>query len=132
MRKISRYCVCIAVIAAAIVVQWSYAEMSSSNYEITITVLSGGHGPMVSTNYQLNGTVGQSSPLMDPLEVPLSDNYELYPGFWYALTAFAGTCPGDYNGDKDVDGSDLADYLIDAAGLDLEFFAADYGRVNCP
>ena len=132
MKKMSLYCVGITVIVVAIAVPWGYAEMSSSSYQIPCTVLSGGHGPMVSATYQLNGTVGQSSPLMDPLEAPFSDNYDLYPGFWYAVTAFEGTCPGDNNGDKDVDGSDLADYLIDSAGLELEVFAADFGTVNCP
>ena len=42
------------------------------------------------------------------------------------------TCPGDFNGDKDVDGSDLADYLFDSGGLGLDVFAADFGRANCP
>ena len=132
MKKISLYCVGIAVIVMAIAVPWSYAEMSSANYQIPGTVFSGGHGPMGSASYQLNGTVGQSSPLMDPLEPPLSDNYDLYPGFWYAVIAFRSTCPGDFDLDKDVDGSDLADYLMDSAGLGLEAFAANFGAVDCP
>ena len=48
---------------------------------ITTTVMSGGGGPMTSANYQMSGTVGQSSPLMDQGMDPYSDNYGLLPGF---------------------------------------------------
>ena len=108
------------------------AEMSSTNYRIPASVLSGGGAPMASAVYQINATVGQSSPLMDPLEPPLSDTYDLYPGFWYVIAAFESTCPGDFNGDKDVDGSDLAEYIFDSAGLDLEVFAPNFGKASCP
>lgn len=39
-------------------------------------------------------------------------------------------CKGDFNGDGDVDGSDLAVFAID--GSDLAVFAADFGRTDCP
>jgi hypothetical protein len=42
------------------------------------------------------------------------------------------TCPGDLDFDRDVDGKDLAEYLIDSDGLVLGVLAADFGRVNCP
>jgi hypothetical protein len=69
---------------------------------------------------------------MDSLDPIFSDSYDLYPGFWYVIAAFESTCPGDFNGDKDVDGSDLAEYIFDSGGLDLEVFAANFGKVNCP
>ena len=60
-------------------------------------------------------------------------------------------CPGDFNGDSDVDGSDLAVFAADFGrtdcagdcgvdfdeeggvdGSDLAVFAADFGRTDCP
>ena len=61
------------------------AEMSSTNYRITTTVMSGGGAPMGSTNFQMNSTLGQPSPLMEQGMDPYSDNYGLLPGFWYTL-----------------------------------------------
>ena len=109
----------------------SFAEMASENYRIRSSVYSAGGVPTGSMNYQLNGTVGQSSPLPDPADPPFSDSYDLYPGFWYTVVNIRVTCPCDFNGDKDVDGSDLADYLFDSGGLSLEIFAIDFGKDNC-
>jgi hypothetical protein len=47
-------------------------------------------------------------------------------------------CSGDFDGDDDVDGNDLAlllgdfDADGDVAGNDLSVFAADFGRSACP
>ena len=106
--------------------------MSSGNYRVTTTVVSNGGGSTGSASFQLNVTVGQPSPLMDPLEPPLSDTYELYPGFWYIIAALESACLCDFNGDKDVDGSDLADYMFDSRGLGLNVFATDFGEAICP
>jgi len=69
---------------------------------------------------------------MDPLDIPFSNSYDLYPGFWYALLAGPLLCEdlssfarafgtintdADYNiscdcePDGDVDGIDLLDFL---------------------
>ena len=61
------------------------AEMSSANYRIKSTVMSGGGAPMGSANFQMNSTLGQPSPLMEQGMDPYSDNYGLLPGFWYTL-----------------------------------------------
>jgi alpha-tubulin suppressor-like RCC1 family protein len=42
------------------------------------------------------------------------------------------TCPGDLDLDRDVDGKDLAEYLIDSSELELGVFATNFGEVNCP
>jgi hypothetical protein len=42
------------------------------------------------------------------------------------------TCPGDLDLDRDVDGKDLAEYLIDSSELELGAFATNFGEVNCP
>ena len=34
--------------------------------------------------------------------------------------------------DKDVDGIDLFTYVMDSAGISLEDFASDFGRIDCP
>jgi len=64
-----------------------------------------------------------------------------------ALRAFAPGCEGDFDGDGDVDGSDLAvftdafgssDEVADLDGdgyvdeSDLAAFAAEFGRTDCP
>jgi hypothetical protein len=42
-------------------------------------------------------------------------------------------CEGDFApADGDVDGSDLAAYIADQAGISLSDFAAEFGRTNCP
>ena len=103
-------------------------DMSSANFSIPTSVVSGGGAPMTSINFQTDSTLGQSSPLMDPDNPPWSTSYELFPGFWYTLetgvpectlpyfAAAFGSVSGDtnYNSvcdfepDGDVDGSDLA------------------------
>jgi hypothetical protein len=108
------------------------AEMTSSSYRIHSSVLSGGGVFADSTNFFINGTLGQPTPLINPPEPPLSDTYDLHPGFWYIIAAFQSTCPGDFDGDKDVDGADLADYLFDSGGIGLNVFADNFGKNNCP
>ena len=106
------------------------AGMSSDNYRITTTVVSGGGGPMVSASYRLNGTLGQPSPLIDPDDPLGSTNYELLTGFWYTL----GGCHWDIEpsgGDGDVDGADLAEYLNAYDLMTLPAFAAEFGRNDC-
>lgn len=42
------------------------------------------------------------------------------------------TCPGDFDGDGDVDGSDLAVFAGCVTGdVVLEDFAANFGRTDC-
>ena len=105
-------------------------EMSSTNYRITTTVMSGGGAPMGSANYQMNSTLGQPSPLMEQGMDPYSDNYGLLPGFWYTMGAGSG-CLYDYLGDGDVDGADLAEFLNAYSSSELEAFALEFGRVDC-
>ena len=62
--------------------QQSAAYMKSTNYTIPTSVLSGGVAPMGSVSYQINSTLAQPSPLMDPSDPPLSLNYGLNPGFF--------------------------------------------------
>jgi hypothetical protein len=40
---------------------------------------------MISENFQINSTIGQSSPLMTPPDPPFSENFGLSPGFWYTI-----------------------------------------------
>ena len=40
-------------------------------------------------------------------------------------------CLGDFEPDRDVDGSDLVAYISDTAGISLANFATDFGRNNC-
>jgi len=108
------------------------AGMSSTNYTISTTETSGGGGSMNSTNYQTHGTIGQPSALMDSTNPPYSDNYDLYPGIWYIFSIITETCPGDDDGDKDVDGADLAAYILDSGGISLNDFTTNFGKAICP
>jgi hypothetical protein len=39
---------------------------------------------------------------------------------------------GDSNSDCDVDGGDLAEYILDNGGMSLSDFAGDFGKSECP
>jgi hypothetical protein len=110
----------------------SAADMTSTSFTNSNTVISSGGSPAGSTSYNTNSTVGQPTPLMDPQDPPFSDDFELFPGFWYTVAAVGRTCPGDDNGDKDVDGADLAAYAAGAMTIGLDAIAADFGRTDCP
>ena len=60
------------------------------------------------------------------------------PKILYAGTAYGGVwrraldaCQCDFDGDSDVDGSDLAEYIRDDRGLGLNSFAMDFGKNHC-
>lgn len=61
------------------------AEMQSENYHIPTSALSGGGITIASGGFQINSTLGQSSPLMGPEGPPYSTSYKLYPGFWHTI-----------------------------------------------
>jgi cysteine-rich repeat protein len=46
-------------------------------------------------------------------------------------TLWSENCEGDFEPDGDVDGSDLVQE-INAGGLNINQFAADFGRTDCP
>ncbi len=105
-----------------------FAGMQSTNFKIPTSHFSGGGAVMGATDFRMQSSAGQSTPLMDADSPPWSSSYELYPGYWYTLTAagmadcdlaaFAaafGSLSGDANyslacdfdEDGDVDGGDL-------------------------
>jgi hypothetical protein len=45
---------------------------------------------------------------------------------------FGDICEGDFNGDTDVDGSDLAYFVSHSTGVTVHDFAEDFGRTGCP
>jgi hypothetical protein len=85
---------------------------------------------MASTNFQLNSTLGQPSPLMEQGMDPYSDNYNLLPGFWYTTVA-GSRCVYDYLNDGDVDGADLVEFINAVSSSELAAFALEFGRVDC-
>jgi hypothetical protein len=122
--------------------------MSSTNYRITTSVVSGGGTPMASANYQMEGTLGQPSPIIDPLLPPQSTNYDLLTGFWYTvgITPPFSACPADFEPDGDVDDDDLAELAAgfghsglsvdadedgDMDGVDLWKMVVDFNRTDC-
>jgi len=110
------------------------AGMSSANYRIPTTVMSGGGGPMQSGSYKMNATLGQPSPLIDPALPPQSLSYDLLTGFWYTLGAGLDGCRWDIEpllGDGDVDGADLAEFINAFDVMHLPAFASEFGRNDC-
>ena len=77
-----------------------HAEMSSTNYRITSTVMSGGGGAMSSANFNIVFTAGQPGP---PGSISSSD-YQINSGFWYTLLLDS---VGDVNGDGVVNLGDV-------------------------
>ncbi|MGA1823814.1 MAG: C25 family cysteine peptidase [bacterium] len=101
--------------------------VTKMNYHIPTHVISGGVGTICSSEFCIEGTLGQSSPLL--VELPAQSSvYDHYPGFWYTLESkgqlcdlamFAsafGSMQGesrylsvcDFDKDNDIDGKDLA------------------------
>ena len=109
-----------------------WTEMVSDNFRIRTSVQSGGGAVAGSSRYQIQSTLGQPSPLLETDDMPFSDNFELYSGFWYTVADGGETCPGDLDGDKDVDGVDI-ELLIFSSSLDVLPDLAEYfGRTDCP
>ena len=64
-------------------------RMQSTHYRISTAVISGGGVAMVSDSFNMDSTMGQPTALMNPVDPPWSQGYELYPGFWYTITYYA-------------------------------------------
>ena len=124
------------------------AEMTSDHYHLTTTVVSGGGGPSASAHFQMKATLGQPSPLIDPIDPPRSYSYDLFTGFWYTqgLALPFSVCPADFEPDGDVDRDDMifmagwfghenavkdTDNDGDMDGLDLYELVIDYNRDDC-
>lgn len=76
------------------------AEMSSTNFRIASSEISGGGNLMSSTNYSLVSTLGQSTSIGNSS----STNYGLDAGFWYTMLL---DTVGDVNGDGVVNLKDV-------------------------
>ena len=76
-----------------------YAEMASTSFRITSSVLSEGGGYATSASFGLHSTFGQPSPLGSGA----SASFSLNSGFWHTLLR---TILGDVNGDGEVNLSD--------------------------
>ena len=78
----------------------------AQNYTLEKYVIGGGGGEMSSTNYSVNGTVGQ--PVIGPTS---STNYSIEAGFWSgAGPGTGGGCEyvvGDANGSSSYNGLDI-------------------------
>lgn len=68
-------------------------------YQIPWQSVNGGGAPSASTNYQVSGSVGQSS-----IGYATSTNYQAGIGYWYGATASSGGCSCPFQSDYDEDG----------------------------
>jgi hypothetical protein len=58
-------------------------------------------------------------------------NYHNSRALMNCLNWLSNPCEGDFEPDGDTDGSDLVK-LVENGGIDINVFAEDFGRVNCP
>ena len=86
-------------------------------------------------SYTLKFTLGQSTPVSDPLKAPSPDSQELKPGFWYTTTA---KCVDEFDSDtdEDVDGKDVAAFAAALAGdaalaAKLNLLAQSFAGYGC-
>ena len=70
------------------IISVAHAQMKSANYWISTSVAPGAGLHAGSNNFQADVTLGQSSPVVDPINQPWSQNCELYPGFWYTIAFY--------------------------------------------
>jgi hypothetical protein len=69
------------------------APMESENFRLEKTVVSSGGGFIASDSFEMNGTVGQST----PIGISSSASYMLMPGFCHQILLIIAK--GDLNGD---------------------------------
>lgn len=82
------------------------AQMSSTNYEIPVSVMDATGMQKSSANYKIKDAVGQPSPVGNP---KTSTNYKILSGFIY--TDGQIYIPGDVTADCDINSGDVT-YLI--------------------
>jgi len=97
------------VIMSAMVFLTAEADNPKSGEQINWQVLSNGGTMSTSSNYILQGTIGQTA-----VGASESTNYKLQHGFWHTFASQSGPCSGrcaDSNGDGSVNVSDAV-YII--------------------
>lgn len=97
------------LVVGAVVVLYSIVGVGAADLDISWWTIDGG-GAMATTggDFTLSGTIGQP----DAGAVMAGGAFELTGGFW--IVAGVGEpepCPGDLDGDNDIDLSDLATLL---------------------
>lgn len=109
--------------------------------EITILFNDGGGFPLQERYLSSGGSDGLTVADLDQdgdLDVAVcNDNHivESHHGTVSVLSNRLVTlppCEGDFDNDRDVDGSDLAIFAAGGTGITLEDFVADFGKTNCP
>jgi hypothetical protein len=87
---------------AAIAVVLGACAAALANFDIPWRTIDGGGGTSAGGAFALSGTIGQP----DPGPVMSGGAFTLTGGFW-AIPAGPPDCPGDLDGDLDVDQADL-------------------------
>ena len=82
MKRYNLVAFSIILTAVVVISAPSWAGMASSSFQIPTSVISSGGIPMVSASFQVNSTLGQSSPINVQI---LSTNFRVEPGFWNSI-----------------------------------------------
>ena len=110
-----------------------WAAMSSTNFQISTSVMSGGGGGMASAGFGVQSVLGQPTPVTWQQNHPASPGFLIYPGFMYTLQA--PSCFWDLDVDGDVDGEDAGLFILGYPGAfdaaDLGRFASEFGSRDC-
>ena len=78
-------------------------EEDGVGFEITWYTIDGGGGTSVGGGFELNGTIGQHD-----AGAAMGSGFELTGGFWVGGGEAVPLCPGDLNGDNEVNSDDLS------------------------
>lgn len=96
-------------------------------------------GPAVDITTPMDLTAGFTAPVVDvdgtllEFKLTVTDDDDFTHEDLVSVTVnTTALCIGNFDSDIDVDGSDLAAYLIDTSQLDLTDLAENFGRNNCP
>jgi hypothetical protein len=77
-------------------------------------------------------TVSPSQAMVEYVRSDISGGTNEEVSYSYIINPSVSTCQGDFApSDGDVDGSDLAAFISDPGSINLEDFAADFGRTDC-
>lgn len=122
---------------------WLYMTMSQNNvniidlntFELANTIVVGGNPRGIAITPDGKYAYVGTNLKISVIDVALQTIIDEIPierwGFVITIAQKPNLCDGDIDNDGDVDGNDLAEYLVNSNKIQLENLAADFGSNNC-